>query len=61
MQCGRGIEPGVNEVPDLSDGVQLIGGPETGEVVLGEKTDERVVVVLVNGLEGVFLGLFRRG
>lgn len=58
MQCGRGIGPGVNEVPDLSDGMQLFGGPETGEVVLGEETDERVVVVLVNGFEGVFLGFF---
>lgn len=48
-------------MPDLGDGVELIGGPESGEVVVGEETDERIVVVLVNGFEGVLLGLFRRG
>lgn len=61
VQGRGGVQPGVDEVPDLGDGVELVGGPEAGEVVVGEEADEGVVVVLVDGFEGVFLGLFGRG
>lgn len=48
------IAPGVEVMPDPADGVELIGVPEAGQVVVGEQTDERVAVVLVDGLEGLF-------
>lgn len=48
-------------MPDLGDGVKLVGGPEAGEVVVGEEADEGVVVVLVDGFEGVLLESFVGG
>lgn len=58
MQSGTGVVPGVQEMPDPADGVELLGVPEAGQVVVCEEADEGIVVVLVDGFEGVFaLGL----
>lgn len=54
VQRVAAIAPGFEVVPDPANGVELVGVPEAGEVVVGQQTDEGVVVVLVDGLEGVF-------
>lgn len=41
-------------MPDAGYGVELVMGPEAGEIVVGEEADERVVMMLVNGFEGMF-------
>lgn len=56
MQSGAGVSPGVEEMPDPADGMELLGVPEAGEVVVREQADERVVVVLVDGFEGLLAG-----
>lgn len=49
-------------MPDTGYGVELVRGPEACKVVVGEEADEGVVVVLINGFEGVFgLGGSGRG
>lgn len=59
VQGRGGVGPGVQEMPDLRQGVELLVVPEAGEFVLGEQADERFVVVLVDGLEGGFTARFR--
>lgn len=54
VQREAAIAPGFEVVPDPANRIELVGVPEAGEVVVGQQTDEGVVVVLVDGLEGVF-------
>lgn len=61
MQGGRGVGPGVKEMPDLSYGVKLLAVPEAGEFVVGEQADEGFVVMLVDGFEGGFTVRFGGG
>lgn len=49
-------------MPDAGYGVELVRGPEAGEVMVGKQADEGVVVVLIDGFKCVFgLGGVGRG